>query len=270
MKYILIFMLFSYAVLADKYKDLAPGSLEAAQLQKSFANDKLPIEKVLVKSGIVLRLIPPGEFKMGSPETEKGRYDNEGYKLIKIEKPFYIGKFEVTQEQWQKVMGKNPSLHNHPKKPLENVNLQEVKEFLKKLNELEKSIGELRLPSSEEFEYACRAGTKTAVYTGDVAEGATCPNLDKIAWYKSNSGKMTHPVGLKLPNAFGLFDMVGNVWEWTSSVGKHPNKESRPITRGGVFNRPNKYNRAAKVRTYFRFESRSNSLGLRIVMEINQ
>ena len=137
---------------------------------------------------------------------------------------YLMGKFEVTQSQWESIMGYNPSLFKGADDPVENVSWNDCQEFLSKLNALPavKESGLLfRLPTEEEWMYACRAGA-----TGDyckLADGTeiTEDTLGRVAWFDENSGARTHPVGKKLPNAFGLYDMHGNVWEWTSTADGH-------------------------------------------------
>lgn len=150
--------------------------------------------------------IPVGIFYMGSPKSEAGSKDGETPQhLVTISRSFYMGKTEVTQEQWQAVMGDNPSsFKNCLKCPVENVSWDDAQEFIKKLNA--KNEGAYRLPTEAEWEYAARAKT-TGAYPG---------NLDSMAWYDKNSGGKTHEVGMKVQNDFGLYDMHGNVWEWCS------------------------------------------------------
>lgn len=160
--------------------------------------------------------IPAGSFMMGAPESEQGSNDDERPQhKVTISRDFYVGKTEVTQEQWQAVMGYNPSFFkNCPKCPVETVLWEEAQEFIKKLNA--KNEGVYRLPTEAEWEYAARAGT-TGAYAG---------NLDAMAWYGKNSGGKTHEVETKQANAFGLYDMHGNVWEWTADwFGKYESGE---------------------------------------------
>jgi formylglycine-generating enzyme required for sulfatase activity len=172
---------------------------------------KLPVEtEIDLGDGVKLELvlIPAGRFRMGVQAGE----DNDlgvGYQWVWITKPFYIGKHEVTQEAWQRVMGTNPSAFKGPKNPVEKVSWKDCQDFLKKLNGLEKAPGQFRLPTEAEWEWACRAGARTRFCSGD-GEGT----LGEYAWYDANSGNTTHPVGKKQPNAWGLHDMHGNVWEW--------------------------------------------------------
>jgi formylglycine-generating enzyme required for sulfatase activity/tRNA A-37 threonylcarbamoyl transferase component Bud32 len=154
--------------------------------------------------GMKLVLIPAGEFQMGS---EKGESNEKPVHEVQIEKPFYLGETEVTQGQWEAVMGSNPSHFKGPDLPVEQVSWEDSQEFLKKLSDKEgKSY---RLPSEAEWEYACRAGSQTEYCFGDGDS-----NLGEYAWYDANSGGETHPVGQKKPNGWGLYDMHGNVREW--------------------------------------------------------
>ena len=160
-------------------------------------------------------LIPTGTFVMGSLEKE-GRSDDEmPLHQVTISKPFYMGKYEVTQAQWVRLMGSNPSNFKGDDLPVENVSWNDCVAFCRKLTEREQAAGRLkpdqqyRLPSEAEWEYACRAGTTTRFYTGD-----TESDLAQAGWYVGNSKSMTHPVGQNQPNAYGLYDMHGNVCEW--------------------------------------------------------
>jgi formylglycine-generating enzyme required for sulfatase activity len=153
--------------------------------------------------------IPSGSFDMGSQSDEEGRNDNEGpIHEVTIEKAYYLGKYEVTQEQWVEVMDSNPSYIKGANNPVENVSWNEVQEFIKSLNEME-GTDKYRLPSEAEWEYACRAGTSTSYSFGDSE-----PELNDYAWYGDNSGNKAHAVGQKEPNPWGLYDMHGNALEW--------------------------------------------------------
>jgi formylglycine-generating enzyme required for sulfatase activity len=160
--------------------------------------------------GMRFRLIPPGEFDMGSPANEKDRDDEEHQHRVRLTKAFYMGVHEVTQEQYEKVMDTNPSRFKGANLPVENVSWEDAQEFIKKLNVMEKGTGRVyRLPTEAEWEYTCRSGSRDRFCFGnDEAQ------LWKYAWYDSNAVSKTHPVGQKKPNAWGLYDMHGNVREW--------------------------------------------------------
>ena len=177
----------------------------------------------------VFRWCPAGTFTMGSPETEEGRDTGETQHQVTLTKGFWMLETEVTQKQWETVMGDNPSEFKGDDLPVENVSWDDCQEFCKKTGFL--------LPTAAQWEYACRAGT-TGAYAG---------NLEEMAWNVSNfSGMTTHPVGIKKPNAWGLYDMHGNVWEWcqdrygdyplgsvTDPTG--PSNGSDRVLRGGCF-----------------------------------
>jgi len=168
-----------------------------------------PTKTLDLGNGVKLELvlIPAGKFLMGSTEAQKVGSPVEAQHEVTLTKPFYFGKFEVTQEQYQQVMARNPSQFKGRGLPVEMVSWDDAQEFCKKVSE--KTGHSVRLPTGAEWEYACRAGTKTTHYTGDAET-----DLDRAAWYYRNSNRMTHPVGQKVPNAWGLYDMHGNVWEW--------------------------------------------------------
>lgn len=161
---------------------------------------------------IVMCWIPPGEFLMGSPEDEEGRYDDETQHRVKITRGFWLAKNQTTQAQWRAVMGYNPSgFKGSDYLPVEQVSWNDIcgdesriGGFLGKLNQSGSTDGRFDLPTEAQWEYACRAGT-TCLYA---------ENLDEIAWYGENSDRKTHPVGVKTANGWGLHDMQGNVWEW--------------------------------------------------------
>jgi len=230
---------------------LAPGSRDAQDRQRLAVRQLgLPLEVKSAKTGIVFRLVPPGSFTMGSPRTEQDAmvlvgmprewvHDEVAHEVT-LSEAFYCGKFEVTQGQWEQVMGTTPSYFKNAGKnaPVEQVSWDDCQEFLNKLCQIEGAAeGTYRLLTEAEWEYACRAGTQTALYIGDlVIEGLhDAPVLDDISWYGGNSGVAyeggfnssdwrekqyghtragTHAVGGKRANGFGLYDMIGNLWEW--------------------------------------------------------
>ena len=182
-------------------------------------------------------LVPAGKFVMGSPKKEDGRDDDEAQHEVTLTKSYYMGKYEVTQEQWKAVMGKNPSYSKNAKYPVTDVSWNDCQEFIKKLNA--KTDGGYRLPTEAEWEYACRAGTSTAYSFGD----EITPKDANLRY--SEIGKPIE-VGSYNPNAFGLYDMHGNVWEWCEdwkvnypkgavTDPKGPAKGEYRVLRGGSF-----------------------------------
>ncbi len=171
---------------------------------------------------LMLRWIEPGTFTMGSPEDELGRSDDEGPQHeVNILRGFWLGQTPVTQAFHEAVVGSNPSyFRGDSQRPVEYVSWDDAGAFCDRLNRLLPPDGEThaRLPTEAEWEYACRAGPRGvgALCNGEplTSEEGTCPNLAELAWYGQNSDSQTHPVGEKEPNDWGLYDMLGNVWEW--------------------------------------------------------
>ena len=158
--------------------------------------------------------IPPGEFMMGSPENEIDRFADEGPQhAVKFSTGFWLGKYEVTQEQWAAVMRYNPSKFKRSRHPVENVSWDDCQNFINEINHSQNT--RYRLPTEAEWEYACRAGSARRFYWGEDLENA---DIEKYAWFNGNSGNQTHEVGLRIPNHFGLYDLSGNVWEWCSEL----------------------------------------------------
>jgi len=149
--------------------------------------------------------ITPGEFMMGCSESDNecGPAEKPAHR-VRITKAFEIGMYEVTQAQWESIMNTNLSMFKGPSRPVENVSWLEAQEFLRRLTQKQDGY-RYRLPTEAEWEFAARAGS-TRAYAGEA---------DQMGWYQENSGEQTHPVGQKKPNAWGLYDMNGNVWEWT-------------------------------------------------------
>ena len=184
--------------------------------------------------------VPNGEFTRGSPESEEGRNGREKQQQLPIIHGFWLGKYEVTQKQWESVMGSNPSSNKGPSRPVERVSWNDAQEFIKKLNQFAGS-SVYRLPRETEWEYACRAGTTTPWSFGDDKS-----LLGKFAWYgENNSPDGTKDVGQKGANPWGVHDMHGNVSEWCQDWYGHTSRVSpreigmflgsSRILRGGAY-----------------------------------
>ena len=207
-------------------------------------------------------LVTAGKFMMGSPESEEGRYKNENQHEVTITKPFYMGKYEVTQEQWEAVMGNNPGDTKEGKLPVTQVSWEDCHEFIKKLNA--KTDGGYRLPTEAEWEYACRAGTTTAYSVGD---SLTKTDANII-------GAGIKAVGSYKPNAFGLYDMHGNVWEWCEDwYGEYPFAMTDPkgpakgeyrVLRGGSFDFSDSDARSSRRNSYGKPSDRTIFFGFRL------
>jgi len=248
-----------------------------------------------------MRWIEPGSFRMGSPADEPGRWDDEGPQhQVTLAEGYWLFDTPCTQALWEAVMGGNPSRFKSPERPVEQVSWDEAQGFIARLNELLPGLG-LGLPSEAQWEYACRAGTRTALYSGPIAilGDAKAPALDPIAWYGGNSGQGfelqngmdrswlkdmqypqgkagTHPVARKDPNPWGLYDMLGNVWEWVQDPwhGNYPGApadgsawdSSAPgaarVVRGGSWYDGARYCRCA-YRYRYAPDYRLSSLGFR-------
>ncbi|MGD1806850.1 formylglycine-generating enzyme family protein, partial [Dapis sp. BLCC M126] len=181
-------------------------------------------------NGAILEMIyiPGGTFMMGSPENEEGRRDNESPEHEVTLEPFYMSKYPITQSQYQAIMKKNPSYFKGGKRPVEKVSRYDAKEFCQRLSQ--KTGKNYRLPSESQWEYACRAGTATPFYFG-VTITSELVNYDgKYTYSNAPKGKYrkeTTDVGSFPPNAFGLYDLHGNVWEWCADD-CHDNYEGAP------------------------------------------
>ncbi len=231
-------------------------------------------EQIDLGKGVTMKLvrIPAGTFIMGSPKTEKGRQADEGPQhKVTISKPFYMGVTEVTQQQYEAIMGKNPSKFKGPKNPVDQVSWNDCVEFCRALS---KTTGRtVRLPTEAEWEYACRAGTKTRFCFGDNEN-----QFDQYGWHKDNCDGKTHPVAQKKPNAWGLHDMHGNLWEWCADWyadsyanakavdPQGPASGSSRIKRGGSWtNHSDEYCRSAS-RGWDAPDGRKYHIGFRVVV----
>jgi len=218
-----------------------------------------------------MRWIKPGEFLMGSPASEEGRDDDESPQHhVTLTQGYWMADTQVTQELWIGVEnGKNPSYFEGSRNPVERVSWEGCQEWLKGLGDIYPQM-QPSLPTEAQWEYACRAGSTGVYCFGDSEE-----ELEKYAWYSKNSAKTTHPVGEKLPNTWGLYDMHGNIWEWcldwyaefTKASVTDPVGASRGTTRvirGGCwFNTARLLRSACRVR--FAPGSRSLYLGFRLL-----
>lgn len=262
----------SYAIATKPPRTDSQSIAVAPQPRLEQAAEKLPKVKETtfdLGNGIKLEMveIQAGVFLMGD-ENEKPQHK------VRITKPFYMGKYLVTQEQWEAVRHSNPSCFKGPKNPVEQVTWEECQVFLDKLNA---KTGEHRskftLPTEAQWEYACRAGSTTRYCFGNDESG-----FGDYAWYKDNSREMTHPVGEKKPNVWGLYDMHGNVWEWCQDLyddGYYvdsptddpagPTAGSRRVMRGGAWSVEARECRSAG-RNYFLPGFGCASLGFRVVV----
>jgi formylglycine-generating enzyme required for sulfatase activity len=243
--------------------------IKGYRFTKDFNVNAIDYEKEL---NLEMVLIPAGTFMMGSPESEEDRYSNETQHKVTLTKPFYLGKFTITQEQWKLLMRKSPGGWSLPKGdhlPITYLSWVDCQEFIKKLNASTK--GGYRLPTEAEWEYACRAGTKTMYSFGD----EITPN--NANYDDSDKGK---PVtgGSYKPNAFGLYDMHGNVWEWCEEwFGDYPTGEvtdpqgppigESRILRGGSFDFSGSFARSA-MRSNLKQGGRIQGGGFRLARTI--
>jgi formylglycine-generating enzyme required for sulfatase activity len=224
--------------------------------------------------GMEFLAIPAGEFWMGAADDDTEANDDEKprHRVI-ISKPFFLGRYPVTQREWTAVMRDNPSrFKGKPNHPVESVSWDAAQEFIGRLNEQE-PMNRYRLPTEAEWEYACRAGTTTRYSFGDDAG-----LLEKYAWYSGNAEGTTHPVGEKMPNRWGLHDMHGNVFEWVqdwhnenyyakspTSDPSGPNTGAYRVDRGGSW-----YYNAGYALVSFRYYSEPGdyygTLGFRLAL----
>ncbi|HVS53851.1 MAG TPA: formylglycine-generating enzyme family protein [Opitutaceae bacterium] len=234
-----------------------------------------PTASITLGDGVTMDfvLVQPGSFVMGSDENT-GDGDESPQHKVTITQPFYLGKFEVTQAQWTALMGDNPSEFKGPSRPVDTVSWNDCQRFLAKLSA--KTGRKFTLPTEAQWEFACRAGSTT---TWSFGERDT--NAADYGWLGENSSGTTHPVGEKKPNAWGLHDMHGNVWEWCADFyTKHayaskdaidprgPPPSEGHILRGGAWGEhPN--NARSATRNCMGPDDRHNGTGFRCVMLVN-
>ncbi len=235
-----------------------------------------------IGNGVSLEMvkIPGGIFLMGSPETEAERQDREGPQHYVNVPEFFMGKYTVTQAQWQAVMGNNPSYFKGKNRPVERVSWNDATEFCQKLSK--KTGRDYRLPSEAEWEYACRGGTTTPFYFGETITPELVNYDGRYTYGNGPKGKYrqeTIDVGNFPPNSFGLYDMHGNVWEWCQDVW-HDNYDGAPVDgsawvnggnsssrvfRGGSWNFYPGWCRSAIRNSYYSDEADYNAVGFRLV-----
>ena len=220
---------------------------------------------------------PAGSFRMGSPRKKEEYPPHQ----VSITKPFYIGKFPVTQKQYLSITGSNPSYHKCENNPVEEVSWDDAKEFCELINEKYKNElpngYKFALPSEAQWEYACRAGTTTDLYNGNIMSGkGRSQNLDEVAFYSENSNHTTHSVGQKKPNDWGIYDMHGNVCEWCEDAfdyypnhdvtdPKGPESGSYHLLRGGSYlSEPISCRSAARYYNYH--DDKQKFMGFRLAL----
>ncbi len=274
---------FSLAMLLEKLKP-QPAPIIIAEPRPVPEPPKDPIkrgDKAFrddLGNGIYMEMvrIPSGRFALGSPPNEIGRRENES-PISEVQVPaFYMAKFAVTQEQWVAMMGINPAMfRENLQAPVENISWLEAQDFCRKLAERSQHL--YRLPSESEWEYACRAGTNMAYHFGD-----SPAQLADYAWFADNANKRSHPVGQKVPNSWGLYEMHGGVWEWCEDVW-HDNfngapadgsawvsdgYSSRRVRKGGSWSNEARLCRAASREWHWQSD-RYNDIGFRVVVSAN-
>ncbi len=232
------------------------------------------LKEITNSIGMKLVLIHAGSFTMGSPISEEGRREDESPHEVTISKSFYLGMYEVTQTEYEKVTGVSPSRFKGSLLPVEMVSWEDSVLFCERLSELQKekdSEREYRLPTEAEWEYACRATSTASFCFGDKQE-----SLGDYTWFHGNSGRVPHPVGEKKANRWGLFDMHGNVFEWCQDwYAEYPAGEetdpqgpqggSTRVRRGGCWFFVSKYCRAS-LRDAGAPPLRSADIGFRVAM----
>jgi len=257
---------YHYALLTMNTQGLVSWSNEA----------EITTPEVPLPAGMEFVELPAGSFEMGSPPGEPGSFEGERpVHTVTFDYSFEIMTTEVTQAMWEELLQNpwsDPSHFTGPDRPVDNILWEECQEFVDAMNALD-PVHEYRLPSEAEWEYACRAGTATRFYWGDDPEYS---QILQYAWFSENSGGETHPVGEKLPNSLGLFDMSGNGWEWCQDTW-HSNYEGAAsdgsawvdgsddhIIRGGGWVIGARYCRSAH-REYISAGNTYSFLGFRLV-----
>lgn len=246
------------------------GGLAALAVKRSAEQPKVQVDQELevVSNSLGMRFvkIPAGSFQMGDDAPGRGPV-----REVQVAE-FYMGTHEVTQAQWQAVMGINPSQFKDPRRPVENVTWLETQSFLEQLNRME-GTNKYRLPSEAEWEYAARAGSDTAYFFGDDAG-----QLRRYAWFNAASNIGSRGVGERQPNPWGLYDIYGNVWEWVQDCWHEDYNDApgnskvwgggdcayRVVRGGGWANQADYLGSAVRGSYEVQFEDVSN--GLRVVL----
>ena len=270
---------------------LKPTVAEEETLPEAAVQDeqKAGTKKVLKIKGVTytFRWCPAGTFIMGSPKDELGRhlsYPDETQHEVTLTQGFWMLETEVTREMWKSVTGEDPSQYRYEDNskilPVRNVSWEDCREYIGELNALKAAPGgyKFSFPTEAQWEYACRAGTMTALNNGKNLTSSTdiCRNMNEVGWYKSLDYNI-HKVGLKKPNAWGLYDMHGNVSEWcldrfgpyqndsvTDPTG--PETGSYRVDRGGSWCHVAGCCRSAYRTANYTPSSRSGTLGLRLAL----
>lgn len=209
-------------------KDAAPGAESKVKIRSfPIGND----------AEIPCCWIPPGTFTIGADPSEIGAREGDRKAKVTISRGFWMARTETTQKQWLALISDNRSHHQGALRPVENVDWNYVLHFITKASKAAPEGYRYDFPTEAEWEYACRAGETTAFHNGKnpSSEEDECRHLDKVGWYNQNSGGETHIVAQKLPNAWGLYDMHGNVWEWCSDYFSHPPKYDEIDPKGPKF-----------------------------------
>jgi len=260
----------------------SPAEARRRQRETAAALGLPATKRVDLGAGVTLEmiLIPAGEFVMSSPPGEAGRNRTRegGQHRTRITLPFYMGRYQVTQRQWSRLMTANPSRFKGAKNPVERISWHDCQEFISRLNELHKS--QFRLPTEAEWEYACRAGTATPFHFGETISTDQANYIGTTVYGAGKKGldrKKTVPVGSFRPNAFGLYDMHGNVCDWCAdwhgpydakpqTDPQGPATGSRRIVRGGAW-----ASKPACLRSAFRWRAMPTAkydyCGLRVLLE---
>ena len=282
---------FEFGTLTNPKPDLliAPFGKQAANARQAAWAKHLQTDVTITNSiGMKMTLIPPGEFMMGSPESEKDRYDDEQQHRVQISKPYYVGTTEVTQDQWERVMGTTPWKGKDYVKvgadyPTSIVSWDDAREYCRKLSEKEGRT--YRLPTEAEWEYACRSGNLNSYCFGS----HNTTTLQEYAWFDENADAIgdeyAHRVAQKRANFFGLYDMHGNVYEWCSDwydenyygslAGKltvdpeGPASGSSRVLRGGSWRSDPQYARSALRNRHTPTDRFNRGIGFRIVCELD-